>query len=247
MRQRQYKRGQDRQQALLLPPKIEEYVSTDNPVRAIDAYVESLDLRALGFTHTSDDLTPGQPAFAPKSLLKLYLYGYLHQVRSSRRLAAECQRNLEVIWLEEGLQPGYKTIADFRKDNLQALKALSRDFVQLCKELDLFGGELIAMDGAFMRGNVAKKNIYTAARLKQSLERIDRHIREYLEGMDKRDGEEGQDSQMEGEGKLKEKLEAIQKRQKQQQERLKKLKESGKTQMAEVDEDARLLTKSGQD
>src|SRR5512135_589947 len=161
MSQRQYKHGIDRQQGYLLPPSVEEYVGQDNPVRAIDSYVESLDIGQLGFTNTGGEVTPGQPAFPPQALLKLYLYGYLHRVRSSRRLEAECQRNLEVIWLLEGLRPGYKTIADFRKDNLKALKKTNQDFVQLCQELDLFGAQLVGIDGSFFRGNVAKGSIYT--------------------------------------------------------------------------------------
>ncbi len=161
MQKRQYKQGLDRQQGYLLPPSVEEYVQADNPVRAIDSYVDCLDLAALQFGHTREALTPGQPAYAPHGLLKLYLYGYLHRLRSSRQLEAECQRNLEVIWLLQGLRPSYKTIADFRKDNLKALKQVNQDFVQLCKELDLFGAELVGIDGSFFRGNVAKSHIYT--------------------------------------------------------------------------------------
>ena len=161
MNQRPYKQEKDRQQSFLLPPSIEEYVGEDNPVRAIDSYVESLDLKSLGFKNTDDKVTSGQPAFNPKELLKLYLYGYLHRVRSSRRLEAECQRNLEVMWLMGGLRPGYKTIADFRKDNLKALKLVNHDFVQLCKEVNLFGVELVGIDGSFFRGNVAKGSIFT--------------------------------------------------------------------------------------
>jgi transposase len=131
MNQRPYKQEIERQQSFLLPPSIEEYVGEDNPVRAIDSYVESLDLKSLGFKNTDDKVTPGQPAFNPKELLKLYLYGYLHRVRTSRRLEAECQRNLEVMWLMGGLRPVYKTIANFRKDNLKALKLVNHDFVQL--------------------------------------------------------------------------------------------------------------------
>ena len=176
MNQRPYKQEKDRQQSFLLPPSIEEYVGEDNPVRAIDSYVESLDLKSLGFKNTDDKVTPGQPAFNPKELLKLYLYGYLHRVRSSRRLEAECQRNLEVMWLMGGLRPGYKTIADFRKDNLKALKMVNHDFVQLCKEVNLFGAELVGIDGSFFRGNVAKGRIFTKDRLKRALAYVEKDI-----------------------------------------------------------------------
>ncbi len=248
MSRRRYKKGIDRQQASLLPPRVDDYVAEDNPVRAIDAYVESLDLEGLGFQNTAGDESAGQPAFPPKALLKLYLYGYLHHTRSSRRLERECQRNLEVIWLVEGLRPGYKTIADFRKNNLEALRGVNRDFVQLCKELDLFGRELVAIDGSFFRGNVSKRSIYTAERLKKALERIDQHIAEYLEEMEAADREEGQVEGETGE-KAQEfaaKLAQLKERQQKHQERLKKLQSSGETQLAEVDEEARLLKKGGQ-
>ncbi len=195
MQKRQYKQGLDRQQGYLLPPSVEEYVQADNPVRAIDSYVDCLDLAALQFGHTREALTPGQPAFAPHGLLKLYLYGYLHRIRSSRRLEAECQRNLEVIWLLQGLRPSYKTIADFRKDNLKALKQVNQDFVQLCKELDLFGAELVGIDGSFFRGNVAKSHIYNAQRLQRSLERVEPDIAHYLDALNQADAQAGVHSQ----------------------------------------------------
>lgn len=191
MSRRHYKPGQDRQQGMLLPYRVEDNVSEDNPVRAIEVYVESLDLAALGFQHASGPLTAGQPAFAPGGLLKLYLYGFLHGVRSSRKLAQECQRNLEVIWLLEGLQSSYKTIADFRKDNLNALKAANRDFVQMCQELELFGKELVAIDGSYFQGNVGKKSIYTQERLEKSMRHLEQLMATHLAAMEQADGVEG--------------------------------------------------------
>ena len=243
MNERLYKPGINRQQGYLLPPSLEEYVSEDNPVRAIDSYVESLDLKQLGFEKAGGELTPGQPAFPPQALLKLYLYGYLHRIRSSRRLEAECVRNLEVIWLVNGLRPGYKTIADFRKDNLKALKKTNQDFVQLCKELDLFGAELVGIDGSYFRGNVAKGSIYTAERLKRALVRVEQDIAKYLKEMEQTDQKErpveGHDPQ------LAKKLEKLKARQQKRTQQMKQLEESGETQIAEVDEDARLLNKGG--
>lgn len=244
MHQRSYKQGTARQQGFLLPPSLEDYVSAENPVRAIDSYVESLDLKALGFTNTGVARTAGQPAYDPQGLLKLYLYGYLHRVRSSRRLEAECQRNLEVIWLVEGLRPSYKTIADFRKDNLKGLQQVNQDFVQLCKELDLFGAELVGIDGSFFRGNVAKDSIYTAERLQRSLQRIEQDIASYLEELNQGDRqEEGPASQT---ADLQGKLEQLRERQAKRKAQLQHLQDSGETQMAEVDGDARLLRKNGQ-
>lgn len=246
MSKRRYKSGIDRQQGFLLPPVVEEYVASDNPVRAIDSYVESLDLGQLGFGNTTDEITPGQPAYAPKTLLKLYLYGYLHHTRSSRRLAAECQRNLEVIWLVKGLMPSYKAIADFRKDNLSALKAVNRDFVQLCKELDLFGGELVGIDGSFFHGNVAKGHIYTAERLHHTLEHIDADIARYLAELEAGDQEQREGVESQADPKLAEKLDKLRQRQALRKAQLQQLTESGATQIAEVDGDARLLSKRGQ-
>jgi transposase len=246
MSRRRYKQGIQRQQGILLPTRVDEYVEEDNPVRAIDAYVDSLDLGSLGFRHVHGELAPGQPAFPPQALLKLYLYGYLQRVRSSRRLEKECQRNLEVIWLIGGLRPGYKTIANFRKDNLKAIQAANRDFVQLCKELDLFGRELVAIDGSYFRGNVSKKNIYTPERLKKSLEKIEKHIVGYLQEMEQADAEEGEQENQGPASDLKAKLEKLKERQQQHQARLKKLQTSGAKQLAEVDEDARLLNKQSQ-
>lgn len=244
MRKRQYKQGISREQGYLLPPSVEEYVLADNPVRAIDSYVESLEMEKLKFRYAEGPLTVGQPAYAPRSLLKLYLYGYLHRIRSSRQLEAECGRNLEVIWLLQGLKPSYKTIADFRKDNLKALKQVNQDFVQLCKELDLFGAELVGIDGSFFRGNVSREHIFTAEQLKRSLERIEVSISGYLEELNQVDQVEAQATEKTVD--LQGKLAQLRERQAKRKEQAQQLQASGATQIAEVDEDARLLRKGGQ-
>src|SRR5216110_105089 len=146
MTNRIFKVGQTREQGSFLPPRIEDYVAPDNPVRAIEAYVCALDLAALGFRHAGGDGGAGQPPSDPADLLKLYLYGYLNQIRSSRRLEREACRNLELIWLLKNLTPGYRTIANFRKENWAALKAVNRSFVLLARELGLVGGTLVAVD-----------------------------------------------------------------------------------------------------
>jgi len=243
MKKRQYKRGIDREQGFLLPPSVEEYVGEDNPVRAIDSYIESLDLVQMGFKHADGTVQCGQPAYHPRIHLKLYLYGYLNRVRSSRRLEAECKRNLEVMWLLQGQRPSYKTIADFRKDNPEALKAVNRDFVQVCKELELYGAELVGIDGSFMRGNVSKENIYTGERLKRSLACIDADIARYMQEMEEGDQQERDIDQ--GDSKLSEKLEQLCQRKQKRIDQLAQLEASGEKQIAEVDEDARLLKKHG--
>jgi transposase len=184
---RRYKQGQNRNQDMLLPPSVEEYVSEDNTVRAIDAYVESLDLQKLGYTNTQGGISQGQPAYAPAALLKLYLYGYLMRIRSSRRLEQECYRNLEVMWLMAGLRPTFKTIANFRSTNAKALRETNRAFILLCRELELYGKELVAIDGSFFRGNASSKSIFTEKRLKGLLERLEVDINRYLNALDEAD------------------------------------------------------------
>ena len=159
MTNRTYKSGSCRNQVSLFPPRLEDYVRRDNPVRAIEAYVMSLDLAELGFRHSEGGIVAGQPAYDPADLLKLYLYGYLNRVRSSRCLEREAGRNVEVMWLLKGLAPGYRTIGNFRKDNVDALKAANRAFVVLLKTLDLVDGELVAIDGAFFHGDASKGSI----------------------------------------------------------------------------------------
>src|ERR1700753_305625 len=162
MTNRPFKTGGSRKQPSPLPPRIEDYVGPDNPVRAIESFVCALDLAKLGFGHADRGAEEvGQPAYDPAALLKLYLYGYINQVRSSRRLEREAGRNLELIWLLKGLRPGYRAIASFRPANAAALGAANRAFVRLVGSLDLLGGALVAIDGAFFDGNAGKGSIVT--------------------------------------------------------------------------------------
>jgi transposase len=142
-----YINGFDRDQIVLFPEAIDDYVDTTNPVRFLDVFVDQLDLSTLGFTSATPNKT-GRPSYHPGAMLKLYLYGYLNKIRSSRKLEHETQRNIEVRWLWRKLTPDFKTIADFRKDNPQALKQVCREFTLLCKQLDLFGRELLAIAGS---------------------------------------------------------------------------------------------------
>ena len=142
-----YIRGVNRHQVILFPETVEDYITADNPVRFVDAFVSSLDLSELGFLRARPADT-GRPAYDPGDLLRLYLYGYLNRVRSSRMLERETKVNLEVMWLLGKLTPDFKTVADFRRDNLKAIKRVCREFVLLCRKLQLFGGELVAIDGS---------------------------------------------------------------------------------------------------
>ncbi len=248
MKDRAYKQGTSREQSSFLPPRIEDYVGADNPVRAIEAYVCALDLSALGFRHAARRGGAGQPPFDPADLLKLYLYGYLNQVRSSRRLEREAGRNVELIWLLRGLVPGYRTIAEFRKENRTALKAANRDFVLLARELDLLGGDLVAIDGAFFHGDARKASITTRQRLAEQLASLERSIETYAGALDANDAEEA--ARPAGDaapaGAMAEKLAALLARHARAQADLARLEESGQTQLSRTDGDARLLTKAGQ-
>ncbi len=142
-----YIAGVGRDQQVLFPEVLDDYVGAENPVRFIDAFVASLDLIALRVQRATPPAT-GRPAYDPADLLRLYIYGYLYRLRSSRKLEQETHRNVELMWLLHRLTPDFKTIADFRRDNPQAIKAVCREFTLLCKQLDLFGGQLVAIDGS---------------------------------------------------------------------------------------------------
>jgi len=181
-----HRTGLDRSQTLLFPESLEDYIAADNPVRFLDAFVGSLDLHALGFARAVCADT-GRPPYDPAALLKLYLYGYLHRLRSSRLLEAECHRNVEVIWLLGKLSPDFKTIADFRKDNLKPLKAVSRQFTLLCRKLDLFGGELLAIDGSKFRAVNARDQNFNEGKLKELIAHTDARLAEYFKTLDAAD------------------------------------------------------------
>ena len=244
---RPFKTGQCRKQASFLPPRIEDYVGSDNPVRAIEAYVQSLDLAALGFRHAGSDGGAGQPPYDPADLLKLYLYGYLNQVRSSRRLEREVRRNVELIWLLKGLAPGYRSIGNFRKDNRDALQAANRDFVLLLRQLDLLGGGLVAIDGAFFHGDASKASIVTAKRLAEQLAALERDIAAYAEALEANDAAEAAAEPVERScADAAQKLAALLEKRARAKADLGQLEASGETQLSRTDTDARLLSKPGQ-
>src|SRR5579863_4673265 len=182
--------GFERDQLLLLPEAVDDYVEGDNPVRFIDAFVDGLNLVDAGFAR-AQAMATGRPGYAPGDLLKLYIYGYLNRVRSSRRLEAECHRNIEVIWLLRTLKPDFKTIADFRADNRAAFKAVFRQFTLLCKRLDLFGRELLAIDGTRIKAVNNKDRNFTRASLRAFIRTADERLNEYLERLDHGDLEDG--------------------------------------------------------
>ena len=163
----------------MLPEYLDEYVSENNPVRVIEVFVDELDLLALGFDGAIPQAT-SRPGYHPGTLLKLYIYGYLNQVSSSRRLERECQHNLEVMWLVGRLAPDFKTIADFRRDNGPAIRATCRQFVAVCRQLDLFAEAIVAIDGSrFKAVNTREKN-FTRASIQRRMEQVEASIDRYL-------------------------------------------------------------------
>src|SRR5262245_4860384 len=171
--------GIDRSQSSLFPAALEDYVAEDNLVRAVDAFVESLELGKLGFGRFVP-LERGRPCYHPATLLKIYIYGYLNRVPSSRRLERECQRTIERIWLTGHLAPDFKTIADFRKDNGKAIREVCRAFVALCRELDLLSEASVAIDGSKFKAVNARDKNFTEAKMKRRLERIEESIARYI-------------------------------------------------------------------
>ena len=234
-----YIEGYDREQQLLLPESIEDYVTIDNPVRFIDAYVEGLDMSKLGFRYAVTEET-GRKPYDPADLLKLYIYGYLNRTRSSRQLEKATYRNLELIWLLRKLHPDHKTIADFRKDNTKALKRVCREFTLLCHKLNLFGGELIAIDGSKFRAVNHSSRSYTKKKLAALLKEIDDKITVYLAGLDQQDQVETKIPGVTA-NSLQEKITQL-KAHKAEVEKLQaELDASGETQISLTDSDSRLM------
>lgn len=248
-----FKSGDSRGQASLLPPRIEDYVAPDNPVRAIDSFVGALDLVQLGFRHAKRvPVSAGQPPYDPSDLLKLYLYGYINRIRSSRRLEQEANRNLELIWLLKNLRPGYRTIANFRKENWAALKAANRRFVLLLRELGLIGGTLVAVDGTLFHGNASKDSIFTRGKLAKQIAKLDQEIEAYAKALDTNDAAEaGQPADKGGPkdgggGDVGDRMKELMAKRERAQADLEDLETGDKGQISKTDRDARLMSKGDQ-
>jgi transposase/IS5 family transposase len=231
--------GSARSQLLLLPDSVDDYVGPENPVRFIDAFVDELDLEEAGFIRVQPKST-GRPGYSPADLLKLYIYGYLNRVRSSRRLEAECLRNIEVIWLVRTLKPDFKTIADFRSDNRTAFRTVFRQFVLLCRRLDLFGRELLAVDGTRIKAVNNKNRNFTINALKKFIESADKRLDDYLHRLDEGDAmETGTHGSRTPD--LAKKIETIREKRVQYAELLTGLEQSGASQVSLTDPDSRAM------
>jgi transposase len=239
---KRYVEGQDRSQATLFPESLDEYIAEDNPVRVVDVFVDELDLKELGFEGAEPEAT-GRPAYHPATLLKIYIYGYLNRVQSSRRLERETQRNVELIWLTGRLSPDFKTIADFRKDNGPAIRRVCREFVLLCRNLNLFTEALVAIDGSKFKAVNGRDRNFTKHKLKARMQQLEQSIARYLADLDRADRDPSLVTEARVEH-LKEKVETV----KAQMQRLKQLgKQMAKApdeQISLTDPDARSMATS---
>jgi transposase len=241
-----YINGMNRDQVLLFPEILDDYIADNNPVRFIDVYVDSLDLEALGFKYALSKET-GRPSYNPADMLKLYIYGYLNKIRSSRRLEQETHRNVELMWLLGKLTPDFKTIADFRKDNAQGLKRVCREFSVLCKKLDLFGRELIGIDGSKFKAVNSKGRNFNEKKLDGLLKQIDEKINAYLKELDQQDKVESQLNNPTTE-ELREKIVQLQRRKQRYKGLVEQLKAGGASQVSLTDSESRSMkTKHGTD
>ncbi len=232
-----YISGVSRDQIVLFPEAMDDYISPENPVRFIDAFVEKINLSKQGFKKSIPAKT-GRPAYNPKALLKLYIYGYKNRITSSRRLEMETHRNMEVIWLLRKLRPDFKTIADFRKENALAFKAVFREFTLLCRTLNLFSAELIAIDGTKIKAVNSSSRNYSKKRLEKSLKEINERIDDYLKIIDQSDEKEAEITTL-NVFELQEAIKSLEKKKGSAQEMIQQMKETGETQISLTDPDSR--------
>jgi len=236
--------GEDRNQMLLMPERVEDYVADDNPVRVIDTFINGLNLIPLGFSNAELKDT-GRPPYNPREILKLYVYGYINRIRSSRRLEKETTRNLEVLWLLCKLSPDHKTISDFRRDNSKALKNVFRCFVKLCVELGLYGKELAAIDGSKFKAVNSKECNFNEKKLSDRLARIEAKIQEYLKELEANDHAEDKAGGEKSAQEITAILNDLMARKEQYQGYVQELAQSGQTQKSLTDPDSRLMKGNG--
>src|SRR5499426_1896288 len=234
-----YIEGESRKQRMLFPEVLDDYIGEDNVVRFLDAYIDGLEMEELGFKQSLPKET-GRPPYDPRDLLKLYIYGYLNRLRTSRMLERECGRNVELMWLMRKLRPDFKTIAYFRRNNAEAIKKVCREFTLWCKRLELFGGELVAIDGSkFGAVNSPKRN-FTEKKLRRMIQEIDAKIDQYLKELDRQDKQEVGERSLSTE-ELKEKIERYKQRRGQYEQLKKDLEQSGESQVSLTDPQSRAM------
>ncbi|MEP6898326.1 MAG: IS1182 family transposase [Rhodanobacter sp.] len=236
--------GEDRSQSTLLPERLDDYVTEDNPVRVVDVFVDNLNLATLGFDRVIAQAT-GRPGYHPSTLLKIYIYGYLNRVQSSRRLEREAQRNIELMWLTGRLAPDFKTIADFRKDNGAAIRRVCREFVVLCRRLDLFSQALVAIDGSKFKAVNNRDRNYTRAKVQRRIEQIEESVARYLSELDSADRQGAAPVAEARTTRLREKVEKLQSEMQRMQALSKEVEAAPDKQISLTDPDARSMATSG--
>lgn len=220
----------------LIPTCYDEMISEDNPVRVLEAFVDSLDLKELNFKNANRDKTvAGRPSYNPKDLLKLYLYGYFNGIRSSRKLAKECERNIEVFWLINELKPDFRTISEFRKDNINNMKEVFKQFSILCDSLDLIGKEIVAIDGSKFRANNGRRKNYTKGKIQKQIKYYEENIEKYIAILDKEDLEEKDNKIMIDKKELNQKIEEAKQRIKELEKIKKEVVEKGEISITDPD------------
>jgi len=234
--------GESRAQATLFPERLDDYITESNPVRVIDAFVDELDLGSLSFKTVPEDT--GRPPYHPATLLKIYIYGYLNRIQSSRRLEREAQRNVELMWLTERLAPDFKTIADFRKDNGKAIQKVCREFVLICRKLKLFTEAFVAIDGSKFKAVNNRDRNFTKAKMKRRLQQIDESIARYLSQMASADRQDTQASKKTSE-RLEDKISKLKKEVKRLAALEKDMLSTPDQQVSLTDPDARSMATSG--
>lgn len=240
---RRFIQGENRTQVTLLPESLDDYVTDTNPVRVVDVFVGELDLGKLGFEGVVPAET-GRPAYHPADLLKIYIYGYLNRIQSSRRLEREAQRNVELMWLTGRLMPDFKTIANFRKDNGKAIRAVCRQFVVLCQQVGLFSEALIAIDGSKFKAVNNRDRNFTSAKLQRRMEEIESSINRYLSALDTADRQEPVIAQPKTE-RLHSKIAALKTKMQELKEIEVRLNETPDKQISLTDPDARSMMTRG--
>ncbi len=235
-----------RRQQLLLPEILDDYVSEENPARFIDSFVDSLDLGKMGFVHAEPN-EMGRPPYNPADLLKLYLYGYLNRVRSSRRLERECHRNLEVIWLMRKLTPDFKTISDFRMASVDQVRLVFREMVEFCRRLGLLDPSLVAIDGSKFRAVNSIDRHHTTKSLEEDRKQIDERLARYLKELDENDAKEAREEESfpPRVKNLKEKIAALREKKRSLEEIRKLLETSGMDEVSLTDPDSRVMLNHG--
>lgn len=247
-----YIQGQNRKQYILFPNCMEEYIKADAPVRLFDAFVDSLDMGKLGFIRSKPAAT-GTPGYNPRDLLKLYIYGYFYRIKSSRRLAHECSRNIEVMWLINQLTPDFRTIADFRKDNAKCVKLVFKEFNKFCVKAEVYSLEYVSVDGSKFHAVNAKDNNFTLSKLDDRLKRLNEHIQVYMKELEENDEKESgrldanseakteEDASKLSKEKLEEKLQACLERKALYEGYRDEMEKSGVSQISLTDPDSKLM------